>query len=749
MRILWCSNPPYVSSGYGVQTRQLLPKLKALGHEVTCVALTGLKGALLELPEYNLYPEGYMPFCNDVIESYVTEVKPDITISLVDAWVLHRWGERIPNWYPILPVDTVPVADETKGSLTGASGVISLTRQGQELLNNVNIPSTYIPHGIDTDVFKPIADTVEESKFTARQRLGLPLNVTIFLMVSDNKSCPSRKAFERQFLAFRKYLDRHPGSILLCHTEPTQARGGLDLHRLVSNLRLNSNVIFPNGLKYFLGYNDNEMNVMYNAVDVLMNCLPPSENIITDSGVKSIAEVKEGDAVWTHNGKFRKVVKTMSRDFEGELVTLKRARNSKILRLTEEHPVLVQYGKGSSWKLAKDIKVNDYVMLPKSSTTKHKRETFKFDCWKNDENLCNYHGRLFKLERRNNGYCFIHPQSKGLPQEVDMSDMLTVIAHYITEGTVGNGEVHFSIGVKKNDIQIENDLFEISQKWGINCHVRDIHRKKKQIIMSSSMLGEALIKMCKHGSHNKHFPYWVFSLPKQTVSLFIDKLWLGDGYEDKNGVSFKYTTVSATLANQLQLLLLSSGTIPALYYNDKRKSYDISYNISHRKVPSSKWFNSEAWYQITDIGREYYKGKVYNLEVEGDNSFSTEVCVVHNCTVAEGFGLPVCEIQAAGRPVICTKFLGDEEHCHAGWAVEPLGLQMTPQYVWNAIPDEDAICEAMEDVLSADLETMAIEGRKYICDNFAWNVVMEKHWKPFLDTIAIGTLDNAIDDLFK
>ena len=39
--------------------------------------------------------------------------------------------------------------------------------------------------------------------------------------------------------------------------------------------------------------------------------------------------------------------------------------------------------------------------------------------------------------------------------------------------------------------------------------------------------------------------------------------------------------------------------------------------------------------KIIKIEKEHYKGTVYNLEVEEDHSYCTEVIILANCTICE------------------------------------------------------------------------------------------------------------------
>lgn len=83
------------------------------------------------------------------------------------------------------------------------------------------------------------------------------------------------------------------------------------------------------------------------------NCFPAGTKIQTIEGLKNIEDIKEGDKVLTHRGRFMPVVGLSKRWYEGTLVTL--ISKGKKLTATWNHPILTNRG----WKLIKDIKFTD------------------------------------------------------------------------------------------------------------------------------------------------------------------------------------------------------------------------------------------------------------------------------------------------------------------------------------------------------------------------------------------------------
>jgi len=72
------------------------------------------------------------------------------------------------------------------------------------------------------------------------------------------------------------------------------------------------------------------------------NCLPPGQRVATRRGLVPIQEVRVGDQVLTHRGRYRPVTGVFSRDYEGPVVTL--VAGGSPVSATPEHPFLCPWG---------------------------------------------------------------------------------------------------------------------------------------------------------------------------------------------------------------------------------------------------------------------------------------------------------------------------------------------------------------------------------------------------------------------
>jgi FkbM family methyltransferase len=271
MRLLWSSNALWANTGYGVQARHLLPRLKALGHEVAQFAWYGLQGATIEAGDIRVYPGYIDPWGLDVITGHIEHFKADLLISLQDIWVLpenyqelvHDGGAKWACWFPI---DHDPCPPQVIQQAIMADYAINYSRFGQEAARKLGVDCPYIPHGI-SDAFLNCTLTKEE----AREKLNLPQDVFLATMVAANKDAPSRKAFPEILTAWADFAREHPDAMLYLHTQE-KTRDGIDFHELFGALHIDTErVKFCDQYLNAIGaYSEEYLAGLYTASDVLL-----------------------------------------------------------------------------------------------------------------------------------------------------------------------------------------------------------------------------------------------------------------------------------------------------------------------------------------------------------------------------------------------------------------------------------------------------------------------------------------------
>ena len=279
--IALASNSPGTPTGYGQQGKQLVERMLKHGMKVAALSNYGLEGQQTELviDKHKIphYPKGLTLYSADVIPVWSQDFfnkhkdyKPFV-FTLYDVWVYNQLQDEgeIISWVPMDHITITPGVREfvTKPNVT----TITMAPHGQEIMESLGLPSTYIPHGIDTSVYKP---TYEIAGTNIRDFMGIPQDAFLVGMVAANKANGQihRKAYAENLLAFAMHLKKHPDSLLYIHTEPGRGYGGFDIAVLLKAMGIpKENVLMPDPYLLRAGYPEEHMAGFYTAMDVLLS----------------------------------------------------------------------------------------------------------------------------------------------------------------------------------------------------------------------------------------------------------------------------------------------------------------------------------------------------------------------------------------------------------------------------------------------------------------------------------------------
>lgn len=266
MKILWHSNAPFAATGYGNQTKLFTRRIMDLGHEVTMSAFYGLEGGILEWNGMRILPRGGEPYGGDVLPRHYGMVGADIAITLIDAWVYHpeQWGNV--RWTPWFPVDMEPAPPAVLRPVAQAFDRIVYSKFAVKMMNDAGLEVHYVPHGIDTNVYRPYSQT------ESRETYHFPRDKFVVGIVGANKGLPSRKAWPEMLTAFAEFHRKHTDTMLYLHTNPTQGNGGVNIFEMCEQLGLEigTDILIsdPYTATVIGGISDNQMAVLYSAFDV-------------------------------------------------------------------------------------------------------------------------------------------------------------------------------------------------------------------------------------------------------------------------------------------------------------------------------------------------------------------------------------------------------------------------------------------------------------------------------------------------
>lgn len=275
------TNSPGVPTGYGVQAKMLVERMKRHGIDIAALSNYGLEGQMstykTKYGEIPHYPRGYTLYSGDVMKQYhehhvAGRPLENFIMTLYDAWVYldaKLDDTKVISWLPLDHI-TLPPKVEAWCRKDNVE-IVAMSPHGKRQLADRRIESTYIPHAVDTKVFKP---THTMHGIDIREFYGVPKDKFLVGMVAANKANGSihRKAFAENILAFSLFKKQHPDAYLYIHADPTKVFGGFDLLNLIRSVGLEKDdVLFPDPQKLKFGYTDEEMAALYTGMDVLLH----------------------------------------------------------------------------------------------------------------------------------------------------------------------------------------------------------------------------------------------------------------------------------------------------------------------------------------------------------------------------------------------------------------------------------------------------------------------------------------------
>ncbi|NJE04430.1 hypothetical protein E3E27_09895 [Thermococcus sp. MV11] len=262
----------------------------------------------------------------------------------------------------------------------------------------------------------------------------------------------------------------------------------------------------------------------------------------------------------------------------------------------------------------------------------------------------------------------LHFSSRRTPEFLPLNfETARLLGLWIAEGSTSKtGAIKFDIG--SHEEEITKFLIETIRKYFpyANVVVEDHERNRRTVRFCNKRFAEWLRENIGHRAHEKKIPDVLLFNKNREVRLgLLRGLIEGDGYIRRDNYKranyVTYTTVSPTLAYQLQLLLGSLGHVSSIsrsvrkpglgksrkpIYEVKisgRSYYELLKELDLEVPPKgNRTYNvnmiwdSYILLKVRSVEEEYYEGDVYNLEVEDDESYSVGF-IVHN---SAGVNLP-------------------------------------------------------------------------------------------------------------
>lgn len=392
-----------------------------------------------------------------------------------------------------------------------------------------------------------------------------------------------------------------------------------------------------------------ELGKVYTLKDEKIWCLLPGQKIWTSIGPVPIEEVKVNTSVLTHTGSLEKVIKSLERDYHGQIISIKPSMLNLPLALTPEHeiyaitrrqfkhkdgtvffePMQRGFKRGPKWVMAKELNVGDLVAFPIPTTT---IDLLELDMkpylpspekWSED-------GDFFITRGRGK-------QGRGrIPRSIKVEkDFLRLAGWFLSEGSAGVSGIYIANRFEADKQEIYELLTTV---FGVNAKI-----DHNGVWCRSRTLAQVFINLFGKSAHHKKLPDFMWFLPIRKQQHLLRSLWQGDGHLSSQIISYK--TVSNSLCDAVVFLSIRMGAIP--YVQRNAKWFGIVYRglhaqrmsncvgaeikVSNNRREHSKEKEGIFWMAIRDVKTFQYDGKVYNLEVEKANTYVTQSFLTHNC----------------------------------------------------------------------------------------------------------------------
>lgn len=289
MKILWHSAAPWVNSGYGRCTREIVSRLQNTEHEVGIKCLSSVSNGEVEWHgedapvdfEGSITVHGSeKPFGLGSVQEDFKKGDYDLYHTHFDTW-MEVARKHIPEfgipYSSYVIVDHYPVPDAVVDQVQNAEETFAMSKWAKEVLTEKGTYSKYVPHGVNTDEYHPIEEDSGElpkaievvDEGGNHKQVSLEDNFIVGIVAAnhaDRKRIPEQmEAFER----FRKEEDED--AILYVHTE-VNSNKGYNLEQVRKEIGIpQENLIWCPPERY-RNIGDEELNKWYNCFDVMMNC---------------------------------------------------------------------------------------------------------------------------------------------------------------------------------------------------------------------------------------------------------------------------------------------------------------------------------------------------------------------------------------------------------------------------------------------------------------------------------------------
>ncbi len=257
MKIIWRFGAPFSPLGYGVVTKEIVPKIIDDGHTVLIAAFE-YNGPPMQIGNMTVWGT-----TNSVIAEYVSIFEKADYLFVAPNYAIDNFVHK--NCVACGALDFEFISNQFAELLRKAKYVFAVSKHNKKELQRVGIDSFYAPWGVDINSFK----SNEKIREKYRKQMGWDEDTFVIGSVGSNLAS-DRKNFVNLIKAFQLFTQKHFDSILYLHT---CIYGSIPLVNVIRASGFSDKIIFPNQTRLYMeSIYQPEMIEMYNSLDVL--CIP-------------------------------------------------------------------------------------------------------------------------------------------------------------------------------------------------------------------------------------------------------------------------------------------------------------------------------------------------------------------------------------------------------------------------------------------------------------------------------------------
>lgn len=270
--IIMGSDSSHVPTGYGGVKMNICPYVRDLGLKVLEFGIqnTGnpyMVDGIEKLPNHR-----HSHFGAESMSEWIQERRPDLVWYIGDPHWFHWLSQmnkvlttKDAKWYKSLvyfPIDNDVLPQEAVETLYAHDKRITFTNYGKRVCKEFGVDDVeVVPHGVDTETFKPLTDE-------QREDLKRKNNLNNLFIVGQVNRNNFRKNTPLLMAAFAEFAKNKPDARLFLHCDPQDPQG-YNLLEYVKQFKLNGKILFNNKVKNpITGVPPSELNYYYNVMDV-------------------------------------------------------------------------------------------------------------------------------------------------------------------------------------------------------------------------------------------------------------------------------------------------------------------------------------------------------------------------------------------------------------------------------------------------------------------------------------------------